>query len=128
MGYNDRCGVDVLKGKTLTKIDNLDDELIFHVDDGSVYKMFHEQDWCEHVTIEDIIGNLSDLVGSPIEMAEEVNGEEKNTDDESYTWTFYKFATIKGYVTIRWYGSSNGYYSESVNFEEVENETCLIWR
>lgn len=32
---------------------------------------------------------------------------------------WYKFGTIKGYVTVRWYGESNGYYSEEVNFERV---------
>jgi hypothetical protein len=38
--------------------------------------------------------------------------------DESYTWTFYNFATFKGFVTVRFYGSSNGYYSEEVSFKK----------
>jgi hypothetical protein len=115
--------VNKLTGKTLTKIDKGNDEILFITSHGEVYKMYHEQDCCESVYIEDVIGDLDDLIGSPLIMAEEVSTEDGGNPlssyDESYTWTFYKFATVKGYVTIRWYGSSNGYYSESVDFKRV---------
>jgi hypothetical protein len=120
MGYWDReyCKVDVLKGKTLSKVNGDDYELVFETTDGERYRMYHEQDCCESVSIESIVGDLQDLVGSEILIAEEVDGESPADFEayESYTWTFYKFATRKGYVDIRWLGQSNGYYSERVDF------------
>ena len=91
--------------------------------------MYHWQDCCESVTIEDVVGDLADLVGEPILIAEEATSDENPDGVETdiwgtCTWTFYKFATRKGSVTIRWYGESNGYYSESVDFEEVSPRAC----
>jgi hypothetical protein len=100
--------------------------LVFEMKDGTKYRMYHDQDCCEYVYLEDVIGDLKDLVGVPILKA----SEDSNTDemdgtgplddnDESHTWTFYNISTIKGTVTLRWYGTSNGYYSESVDIEKV---------
>jgi len=117
--FGDYLNVDVLKGKTLSSIEKKEnEELLFYTADGESYKMFNEQECCESVEIEEIIGDLDDLIGSPITMAEEVTQEGEN-DWGTETWTFYKFATNKGYVTIRWLGESNGYYSESVYFEKI---------
>lgn len=98
------------------------DEIHFVAQDGRHWRFYHEQDCCEGVDVEDICGDLSDLVGTPLLQAEDVSDETPDPEDpgyESYTWTFYKFATIKGSVTVRWLGVSNGYYSESVDFEQV---------
>jgi hypothetical protein len=117
-----------LKGKILSRItlikddpDN-DDSVIFEVMGTKVrYKLFHDQDCCEQVNLEEVIGDFDDLIGTPILLAEEVvnfDHDPKNGDD-SYTWSFYKLSTIKGSVTLRWYGTSNGYYSEEVDFVEI---------
>jgi len=116
-----------LQGKTLTAVKvsrgtGGADEIVFACDDGTTFRMHHYQDCCESVDIEDICGDLDSLIGEPILLAEEAENSADppaNASDESHTWTFYKLANVHGYATIRWYGSSNGYYSESVSFEAV---------
>ena len=113
--------ISELVGKTVVSIDKKDDELIFFCATGEKYKMYHSQNCCESVTIEDICGDLDDLIGTPILKAEEVSNEsfvnafeskfKKQKDDDyyekdeegnykpdSYTYTFYKFATIKSFI------------------------------
>jgi hypothetical protein len=118
-----------LIGKSFESVTATEDELIFKGPCGT-FTFYHDQDCCEHVRIEDIIGDLNDLVKAPIISAEEVNGctpegwcEDEFT--ESYTWTFYKFATKKGYVDVRWLGESNGCYSESVGLKWQPHEDYL---
>jgi hypothetical protein len=117
--------------KIFFKIEKSYDEINFYCSDGYLYTMKHYQDCCESVTIDTIDGDLDDLIGSKILMAEceSKDGEDDGSGySESSTWTFYKFATIKGYVTIRWYGSSNGYYSEGVSFDRSEENYKDEWR
>ena len=146
---------DDLQGQILTKVEHVDytnydsDQIIFYVDNGSnalkfdeddaeentvAYRLWHNQNCCESVYVEDICGDLTDLVGhGPILLAEEIiynretpegipilnEVEQSYRYPDSYTWTFYKLSTVWGSVTIRWYGTSNGYYSESVDFGRV---------
>lgn len=112
-------------GKTIKFIKGLEeesDEVLFYCNDGSIYKMYHEQDCCERVSIDDVSGNVDDLIGSKILQAEVYTKDmedEREDAESSGTYTFYNFATINGYVQVKWFGTSNGYYSEAVEFEKV---------
>jgi hypothetical protein len=117
-------GVSVLLGQTITKIEKVGSEAVrFYTESGLGLEMNHEQDCCEKVYLEDICGDLEDLIGSPILQAEESTSADTPGDvqvpkygwDEATLWTFYRFATIKGSVVLRWFGESNGYYSVDVD-------------
>lgn len=111
--------IEELLGKTLTEVDVTHTEALFVCNDGSIYRMCHYQDCCESVWLEDIDGDFSLLLGKPILRAEKVTNSDDPQGDESWTWTFYKLANNRESVTMRWYGESNGYYSEDVDFERI---------
>jgi hypothetical protein len=103
-----------------------DGEIIIQTVEGNVYRMFHSQGCCESVYVESIVGDTADLTLLPILKAEVARHSNANPQgvtvpdyQDSFTWTFYKLATARGYVDIRWYGSSNGFYGEGVDIELV---------
>ena len=114
-------GMAQMLGKTFVQVTGAvgNFDLLFETANGERFMFSHQQDCCERVDINDIVGDLEDLVGEPLLLAEEVQGETpvdfNEREYESVTWTFYKFATRKGYVYVRWLGESNGYYSEGVD-------------
>lgn len=103
------------------------DNIHFHFRNGEIYVMSHDQDCCEVVYLADVVGDWEDLYDNDLLIAEEVtkncHDDPEVICDESATWTFYKFATRKGYVDLKWVGESNGYYSESVDIDKIQNET-----
>jgi hypothetical protein len=111
--------IEEFVGQTIVKIDVQDTEIHWTMSNGVLYTMYHEQDCCESVWVEDVCGDIDNLTFTPILKAYEDSSHSETDDYESETWTFYNIATIKGSVTIRWCGTSNGYYSESVDWKKT---------
>jgi hypothetical protein len=122
-----------LKGEVLSQItipntDNYKNEgypttVIFTTNEGKHFFLCHHQECCEHVHLEEIHGCLEDLLNTEILHAskEEVT----IVNDKTYGLekaTFYLISTIKGYVTLRFIGESNGYYSVGVDFFTFNDE------
>lgn len=118
--------ISELVGQTFTDIRGAEvrSETVYFSTGINAYKMYHSQSCCEQVDLDDVCGDPADLIGSPIVAAsEETNCAPPKLDDErcdeSSTWTFYRLSTIKGSVTLKWYGSSNGWYSEDVDIDRI---------
>lgn len=123
MLFNSNKYLAEIIGKTCVSVTQTGDESItFVTTEGTEFVMYYEADCCAQCSINDVSGDLQDLVGSPLLIAECVTSDEgailseSGYEPDSFTWTFYKFATAKGHVTVRWYGTSNGYYSETATF------------
>lgn len=122
--------LSIMKDKILTAVFVHEDEtrVDLIVSSNEFYSIAHSQDCCETVYLDDVVGDWQDIMNSPIlhfkEMPNEAGPQKYNIgtgyecEDDSFTWTFYEIATIKGSVTMKWYGSSNGYYSEKVGLYE----------
>lgn len=113
---------EMLLGRTIINHVTTNDKIIFYTSDQRKFKLYHRQDCCESVYIESIVGNIEDLYGYPLIFVEESTPHALALDeyDHSHTWTFYRLRNHKGDVTIRFYGTSNGYYSEKVDFMEIK--------
>ena len=92
------------------------------VTDRGTLRLWHQGQCCESVSVEDVTGDPADLVGGVVSLAEERDSgpmPEGHEPGESETWTFYEIRTTRGDLTLRWLGTSNGYYSESVDSEWI---------
>jgi len=106
-----------LVGHTLTSITHEKEHalrfrgetLVFQSKTAKWTQNFHADENDLDIYIESIVGDFKDLLETPILVAEECTG-----SCEEGTYTFYKLATVRGWVDIRWVGESNGYYSETM--------------
>lgn len=117
----------LIVGKTIASVIADSEQVIFVFTDGMTGKLYHSQDCCESVSLIDGENELQDLVGSPILKAEETsNSDDPAPDqwgDDCQLWTFYRISTLHASANLRWFGSSNGYYSVSVDFDLKEKES-----
>lgn len=104
-----------------TQLDG-DDALLLLGNDGTGFVMHHKQNCCENVWLED----CEDLEGwylqAEILEAEVVCGEISSDSVCEEGYTVYKIRTDKGYHTITWRGTSNGYYSTTVEITPLVHD------
>lgn len=89
--------------------------------------LYHSPDCCETVNIDDVCGDLHDLEDTEILSAirthmdltpSDPGADIRHDQEDNY---YFKIDTAKGSVTIRWYGSSNGWYSTEVECVKLSN-------
>lgn len=116
--------------------DNEIEELILYFKSGNRLHIYHDCDCCESVILIDIVGgNIDELVGQKIvsiksvykRSDERLFGEDSGYLDDSNTWTFVTISTLKDDITLRWHGSSNGYYSEYVDFAYYDENNKRLY-
>ena len=122
--------IDLLKGLTVKTIDAFEGggDIMITTNCGRQFRFTHFQDCCEHVDIYSIDGDLKRLEGFRLvdvqmETVDEPEGWADSDEAkwaDSYTFTDVVFKTNAQTICVKWFGESNGYYSEGVDFEELK--------
>lgn len=114
-----------LEGRTIESTEIGRDWLNIFCEDGTQWQLFHRQDCCESVNFKDTQGDPAELIGKKILKAYTDRGSESNSwwdtsNSESSTWEEFTLEASGVKVTWRSAGESNGYYSETMNFEQTK--------
>ena len=114
---------DKMIGEVLTNVDigDRDEGVLFTCQSGKQFRMYHDQDCCESVGIEDQSGDFHKLIGKKLVYVGETDGKSGENDYGTFTDTEYTFKVDDHTVIVKWHGESNGYYSESVCLVELTN-------
>lgn len=107
-----------LKNETIVKITGCkvgSEEIEIFTESGRHFKMHHEQDCCESVSV---FGVHGDPEPHDCKVTETIEKIEAYPDRESATKTTFIIRGEWCLLVIEWLGVSNGYYSESVSFKE----------
>lgn len=107
--------------------DNYNIHVRMNFENGSL-EFVHFQDCCEHTWLEDGKEELQEMVGQEIVSAVEVEGKcESNVVGryESLSCYFYKIVGSKSDVTLRFGGSSNGFYNERTDMRWMPKN--ILW-
>ena len=110
--------IEAAIGRVPTKVEGMysgSREVRITFEDGGYLSLWHEQDCCEQVDLQDVEGDPHGLVGYPLTVAEEAYADAGDVVSESGTWSFYRFGNGHEFIVLRWLGESNGYYSEGVS-------------
>jgi hypothetical protein len=99
-------------------------DVVFVNDKGEAYRMYHEQDCCECVIVNEI------HAGVEITDCEEFIFRSESEWGDSATHSFFKLIwhvekpwKRRCEITIHWLGTSNGYYGEGVSLVEMREKT-----
>ena len=111
-----------LVGHKIVEVNDSFGELFITTDRAS-FRMRHDGECCEQVELIDGLDDLRGLVGETVVVAAKAVSDggaapKDFTDQGCSEWTFYMLRTANGDATLRWFGSSNGYYSTDVKFYE----------
>jgi hypothetical protein len=116
--------LDNIIGATVLAVEGCNvgsESILFRTDKGTL-RLYHVQNCCESVSVYDVNGDPSDLVGGVVSVAEERSNQEGDRGDYRTRWTFYTIRTTKGDLDMRWLGKDNGYYGVSVDTDWSEKE------